>query len=54
MTTYLDSPSDVVSLTVQMQSLPDGTDYAGNIVLAIPSSNIQVTITNSSYQKLAP
>jgi hypothetical protein len=42
-----------VTLNVQMQSLADGTDYAGTVVLAIPSSNIQVRITNSNYQKLA-
>ncbi len=49
----MDQPSDKVALKVQMQSLPDGTDYAGNIVLSIPSSNIEVRITNSNYQKLA-
>jgi hypothetical protein len=52
--TWKDSPSDKVTLDVQMQSLPDGTSYAGTVVLAIPSSNIQVRITNSNYQKLAP
>ena len=52
--TWKDSPSDKVTLDVQMQSLPDGTSYAGAVVLAIPSSNIQVRITNSNYQKLAP
>ena len=52
--TWKDTPSDKVTLSVQMQSLADGTDYAGTVVLAIPSSNIQVRITNSNYQKLAP
>ena len=51
--TWKDDPSDKVTLNVQMQSLPDGTDYAGNIVLAVPSSHIEVHITNSNYQKLA-
>ena len=51
--TWKDSPADKVTLDVQMQSLPDGTSYAGMVVLAIPSSNIQVRITNSNYQKLA-
>ncbi len=50
---WMDQPSDKVTLKVQMQSLPDGTDYAGNIVLSIPSSNIEVRITNGNYQKLA-
>jgi hypothetical protein len=52
--TWKDSPSDKVTLDVQMQSLPDGTSYAGGIVLAIPSSKIEVRISNSNYQKLAP
>jgi hypothetical protein len=52
--TWKDSPSDKVTLDVQMQSLPDGTSYAGMVVLAIPSSQIQVRITNSNYQKVAP
>jgi len=52
--TWKDSPSDKVTLNVQMQSLPDGTSYPGTVVLVIPSSNIQVRITNSNYQKLAP
>jgi len=48
--TWKDNPSDKVTLNVQMQSLADGTDYPGAVVLAIPSSNIQVRITNSNYQ----
>ena len=52
-TSWKDNPSDKVTLNVQMQSLADGTDYAGTVVLAIPSSNIQVRVTNSNYQKLA-
>ena len=51
--TWKDDPSDKVTLNVQMQSLPDGTDYAGSTVLAVPSSHIEVHITNSNYQKLA-
>jgi hypothetical protein len=51
--TWKDDPSDKVSLNVQMQSLPDGTDYPGSIVLGVPSSHIEVRISNSNYQKLA-
>jgi hypothetical protein len=51
---YLDTPDEAVTLDVQMQSLPDGTNYPGTIVLAVPSSNIQVRINNSNYQKVAP
>ncbi len=52
-TTWLEKPSDAVTFQVVMQSLPDGTDYPGAITLAIPSSHIEVRITNSNYQKLA-
>jgi hypothetical protein len=51
--TWLDDPTQKVRLDVQMQALPDGTSYPGRVVLAIPSSNVQVQITNSNYQKLA-
>jgi hypothetical protein len=52
--TYLDDPQSPVTLQVSLQSLPDGTSYPGSVVLGIPASQIQVRITNSSYQKLAP
>jgi len=51
--TYLDDPSQAVTFRVTMQNLPDGTSYPAQVVLAIPSSNIEVTITNSNYQKIA-
>jgi hypothetical protein len=52
-TTYLDTPQSPVTLKVGMQALPDGPRYAGNVVLGMPASQIEVRITNSSYQKLA-
>jgi len=51
--TYLDDPSSPVTLQVQMAALPDAS-YPGSITLAIPASQIQVQITKSNYQKLAP
>ena len=51
--TWLDAPTNEVTLGVQMQSLPDGTRYPGTVVLAIPASHLQVQITNSNYQKIA-
>jgi hypothetical protein len=51
--TWMQTPTDKVKLDVQMGSLPDGTSHPGNIVLSIPSSQVQVRITNSNYQKLA-
>ena len=52
--TWLDKPDNPVTLTVTMQSLPDGLDYPASVVLSIPSSNIEVRITKSNYQKRAP
>jgi hypothetical protein len=51
--TWLEKPEEAVTLNVTMQALPDGLSYPGAIVLSIPSSNIEVRITKSNYQKLA-
>lgn len=51
--TWLEKPDEPVTLSATMQSLPDGLNYPGAIVLSIPSSNIEVRITKSNYQKLA-
>jgi hypothetical protein len=50
--TYLDEPKDVVTLTVQFASLPDGTNYPSQTVLGASAKQIQVTTTNSNYQKI--
>ena len=52
--TWLDKPDQAVTLGVTMQSLPDGVNYPGSVVLSIPSSEIEVRITKSNYQKVAP
>jgi len=52
--TYLETPDSPVTLKVGMQALPDGTRYAGSVVLGMPARQIEVRITNSNYQKLAP
>ena len=51
--TYLNDPKDVVTLAVQFASLPDGTNYTPQNVLNAPAKKIQVTTTNSNYQKVA-
>jgi hypothetical protein len=51
--TYMDDPKDVVTLAVQMASLPDGTNYAQQTVLDATAKQLQVTTTNSNYQKLS-
>jgi hypothetical protein len=52
--TYLDSPQSPVTLRVAMQTLPDGTRHPGSVVLGMPARQIEVRVTNSNYQKLAP
>ncbi|MGA8490712.1 MAG: hypothetical protein WB711_09840 [Terriglobales bacterium] len=51
--TYLDDPKDVVTLAVQMASLPDGTNYVQQTVLDATAKQLQVTTTNSNYQRIA-
>src|SRR5208282_4007711 len=50
--TYMDEPKDVVTLQVQMASLPDGTNYSQQTFLDATAKKLQVTTTNSNYQKL--
>jgi hypothetical protein len=50
--TYMDNPKDVVTLAVQMASLPDGTNYAQQTVLDATAKKLQVTTTNSNYQQI--
>ena len=50
--TYLDDPKDVVTLGVQMASLPDGTNYVQQTVLDATAKQLQVTTTNSNYQRI--
>ncbi len=50
--TYMDDPKDAVTLAVQMASLPDGTNYTQQSVLNATAKKLQVTTTNSNYQRL--
>jgi hypothetical protein len=50
--TWLDDPSKTVQLVVQFATLPDGTDHPATITLSLPSSNLQVQVTNSNYQQV--
>lgn len=52
--TYMDDPKDIVTLSVQMGTLPDGTNYVERSILDATAKKLQVTTTNSDYQKLAP
>jgi hypothetical protein len=49
---YLDSPQDGVTLTVQFASLPDGTNYAQQTTLNAQAKQLTVVTTNSNYRKI--
>jgi len=51
--TYMGEAKDRVTLQVQMASLPDGTNYVQQTVLDAAAKKLQVTTTNSNYQKLS-
>ena len=51
--TYLDDPKDTVTLAVKMASLPDGTNYVQQNVLDATKKHLEVTTTNSNYQKIS-
>ncbi len=50
--TYLDDPSNPVTLEVDLQTLPDGTNYPAIESLSLPGKEIDVRIQNSNYQKV--
>jgi len=50
--TYMGEEKDAVTLQVQMASLPDGTNFAEKTTLNATAKNLQVTTTNSNYQKV--
>ena len=51
-TTYLDKPTNPVTLQVKLGTLAEAS-YPASVTLAIPASKIEVRITNSNYRKLA-
>jgi hypothetical protein len=50
--TYMRETKDVVTLQVQMASLPDGTNFVQQTVLNATAKHLVATTTNSNYQKL--
>jgi hypothetical protein len=50
--TYMDQSKDVVTLQVQMATLPDGTNYVQQTVLNATAKKLVVTTTSSNYQHL--
>ncbi len=52
--TYLDDPkADIVTLAMEFQSLPDGTNYVASTTLNASAKQVGVKTTNANYQKLA-
>jgi hypothetical protein len=51
-TTYLDEPKDVVTVNATFSSLPDGTNYMDQSVLAATARQIQVTTINNGYRRV--
>ena len=51
--TYLEKPEDVVTLAVQMSSLPDGAVYAGQTTLEAKAKNITVAIQNAGHKPVS-
>jgi hypothetical protein len=52
--TYLDEQDkDAISLTVNFQTLPDGTNCASGKVLNVAAKQIVVNVEDSNYKKLA-
>jgi len=47
---FLDTPEDVVTLAVQMNTLPDGALYAAQTTLEAKAKNIKVVIRNDGHR----
>jgi hypothetical protein len=51
--TYLDKPDEVVTMAVQMATLPDGALYAARTTLDVTAKRITVVIQNSEHKLAA-
>jgi hypothetical protein len=50
--TYLNDPSQVVTLNAVFQSLPDGTNYVAQTVLDATAKQIQIRTTSANFNKI--
>lgn len=50
--TYVDDPSDAITLHVSMGHLNDGTTYPATSTLNAVSKNLEVEVINSGYRKM--
>lgn len=51
--TYLEDVKDAVNLDAKFAQLADGTTYSSAITLAAPAKELNVTVGNSGYRKVA-
>ncbi len=49
---YLDSPTDVVTMDAKMGQLDDGTSYTSDTTLNAAAKNLTVTVQNTGYRKM--
>lgn len=50
---YLDGPTDIVNLSVNFATLPDGTNHVASTDLQATGKNMEIKSANSGYQKLS-
>ena len=50
--TYVDDPSQVVTLNAVFQSLPDGTNYVAQTVLDATAKQVQIRTTSANFNKM--
>jgi hypothetical protein len=50
--TYVDDPSQVVTLNAVFQALPDGTNYVAQTVLDATAKQVQIRTTSANFNKL--
>ncbi|HRP96464.1 MAG TPA: hypothetical protein PL143_09465, partial [Rhodocyclaceae bacterium] len=51
--TYMETPQDAVTLSVDFATLPDGTSHASRTVFDAKGKDLHVVSTNSNYKKIA-
>jgi hypothetical protein len=50
--TYVDDPSQVVTLNAVFQGLPDGTNYVAQTVLDATAKQVQIRTTSANFNKM--
>lgn len=48
--TTVTDPTDAVTLNITVLSLPDGTQYPGNVTFNSASQSLKITVTNSGFK----